>query len=279
MSLEYLCIGHVCQDIKEMGYALGGSAAYSSICAHLLGKKTGIITSFGEDFQFLSSFKNIAVHFKEAETTTLFENVYDKRQRIQFLHRRASTLFKEDIPQEWLKTPLVHIGPIANEVDFEILTAFPTGAVIAATPQGWMRKWDKKTGRISPKILDWRQLANVDILILSDEDIRGQEHLLPEITQSIDLVVLTRGHLAASIYFKEKKMDFPVFPVEVLDPTGAGDTFATGFLVKYMETKNLAQSMAYGHVVASFCIEAQGLKGLEHLNLVEERFMQYCKFF
>lgn len=277
MVPEYLCIGHVCQDIKSDGYILGGSASYSSICAHLLGKKTGVITSFGDDFQFLSAFQSIVVHNKKATTTTLFENVYQGEHRTQYLHQRANTICTEDIPTDWLTSPLVHIGPIADEVDFAVLKAFHPATIIAATPQGWMRQWDDTTKNVSPKTLDWQQLSSIDILILSDEDIAGYENLFPEIVAAIDLVVLTRGHQSASVYKDGQVLDFPVYPVQIIDPTGAGDTFATGFLVKYIETQDIKSAMAYGHVVASFCIENIGLEGLKGLELVEKRYIEYLE--
>ena len=277
MIPEYLCIGHVCHDVKGEGYVLGGSSAYSSICATRLGKKAGIVTSFGDDFQFFPFFKNIAVHNKKAIHTTLFENIYKAERRTQYLHQQAATICAKDLPQAWLKVPLVHLAPIADEVNFDILSAFSKETIIAATPQGWLRKWDAKTRKIRSKSLNWAQLAAIDILILSDEDLKGQEQFLPTITELIDLVILTRGHLPASVYTKGEVKNFPVFPVKVVDPTGAGDAFTAGFLAKYLETKDLAQSMAYGHVVASFCIEAEGMEGLKNLNLVGERFVEYQK--
>ena len=125
--------------------------------------------------------------------------------------------------------------------------------------------------------MDWEKLAGIDILILSDEDLIGYEHLLPQLIEQTGILVLTRGIHPATVYFDNTQLDFPVYPVEIADPTGAGDTFATGFLVNYLNTKDLTKAMAYGHVVASFCIEAEGLAGLTNLERVEERYAAYLK--
>jgi len=273
--MDYLCIGHVCQDIVEEGFALGGSASYCSIAANSLGKKAGVLTSFGEDFQFLSTFQDIAIHNKKASKTTVFENVYHPTHRTQYIFERANTILLKDLPTSLKNVGLVHLAPIADEVDFSLKSAFHPDTIIAATPQGWMRQWNEKTREISPKIMDWSLLNGIDILILSDEDIAGYEHLFPTIIEHTKIVVLTRGEQSATVHFDKKQLDFPVYATKIVDPTGAGDTFATGFLVKYLATKDITQAMAYGHVVASFCIEAKGLEGLKNLEKVEERFEEY----
>lgn len=275
--MDYLCIGHVCQDIVEDGFALGGSASYCSIAARQLGKKVGVLTSFGDNFSFLSAFANISLHNKTAPETTIFSNVYQGNNRTQYLYKRAATISAKDLPIIWQNVPLVHLCPIADEVDFSLIKAFSPHTIIAATPQGWIRQWDEKTRIVSPKVLDWRQLAGIDILILSEDDILGYEHIFPSIVAQTNIVVLTRDVQPATVFYKNKQQDFPVFPVDSVDPTGAGDTFATGFLLKYMETKDIAKATAFGHVVASFCIKGKGLEGLMNLGKVEERYLEYLR--
>jgi len=275
MTIDYLSIGHVCQDIVPEGYALGGTVSYCSIAAHLLGKKTAILTSFSDDFSFLSAFQDISIHSIPSANTTIFKNVYHPTHRAQYLFKRATSIQAIDLPSKWKNVPLVHLGPIADEVDFSIIKSFSPTTIIAATPQGWLRQWDEKTGKISPKSFDWNKLIGIDILILSEEDISGYESLFPAIIQQIPIVVLTRGEKPASVFETGQEKKFPVFQTKVVDPTGAGDTFATGFLLKYLTTKNITKAMSYGHVIASFCIEAQGLAGLKHLEKVEKRYQKY----
>ena len=275
MTMDYLCIGHVCQDIVKDGFALGGSASYCSVTAHLLGKKASVLTSFSEDFEFMSDFQDISIHNKKAAKTTIFENVYHPTHRTQYLFERADTIRVSDLPLSLKNVPLVHLAPIADEVDFALMDAFHPNTIIAATPQGWMRQWDEATREVSPKVMDWSLLKGVDILILSDEDIDGYEHLFSTIVAQTKLVVLTRGNNPATVFFDNKELDFPAYPTTAVDPTGAGDTFATGFLIKFLATRDITKAMAYGHVVASFCIEDKGLEGLKNLEKVENRFLEY----
>ncbi len=276
MTIDYLCIGHVCQDVTPKGYALGGTVSYCSIAAHLLGKKAGILTSFSDEFLFLSSFQDISIHRKTSTATTIFKNAYDEGpERVQYIFQRAETIYPSDIPPTYLNVPLVQLSPIADEVDFSIIKSFSPTTIIAATPQGWLRQWDETTRKIRPKALDWNQLSGIDILILSEEDILGYESQFPSILQQVPIVVLTRGEKAASVFQAGQQKKFPAFRTKVIDPTGAGDAFAAGFLVKYLTTKNITQAMSYGHVVASFCIESKGLDGLKDLNIVEKRYQKY----
>jgi len=223
MTIDYLCIGHVCQDIIPEGYALGGTVSYCSITATLLGKKTGILTSFSDDFSFLSDFQAIAIHNKKAKETTIFENVYHPTHRTQYLFKRAADILAKDLPDKWKNVPLVQLGPIADEVDFSLINAFSPTTIIAATPQGWFRQWSEESRQISPKIFDWNKLKGIDILILSEEDIMGYEAQFPSIIQQIPIVVLTRGQQTASLFEAGQEKKFPVFRTKEVDLTGAGD--------------------------------------------------------
>ena len=275
--MDYLCIGHVCQDVSGKGYILGGSVSYCSHFARLLGKKVGILTSFGRDFKFNKQFKGKNIHCKKSKTTTIFENVYTKKKRTQYLHQRAVPLKAKDIPEKWRDAPLVHLAPIANEIAPSVIKAFSKDTLIAATPQGWMRKWDKKKGKVSPRKIDWKKLKGIDIIILSDEDLGGVQTVPTTLTDLFEVVVLTRGSKPALVYSNGKCLESPVYETNVLDPTGAGDSFATGFLLKYQETRNLSKAMSFGHVLASVCIGHKGLIGEFKPKKIKKRYFRHRK--
>ena len=77
---EFLCIGFLCHDLHDNDYILGGPASYSSLLATALGKKTAVVTSVGNDFRFNDLFINnhIEIINKQADRTTVFENIYEK---------------------------------------------------------------------------------------------------------------------------------------------------------------------------------------------------------
>jgi 1D-myo-inositol 3-kinase len=276
----YLCIGHCCHDLLNGKNILGGTASYASLAAQNLGVNSAILTSVGDDFEFHGTFKKhkIGFHYKNAAETTVFENIYDtKGNRTQFLHARASVLRPQDIPEKWANTPIIQFCTIDDEIDFEMLSYFPN-SLKSATIQGWLRQWDD-VGKISPKAMDWAQLAPLDIVIMSDADILGFEYAMPTIVSTVKIVVLTQGAHGATVFQNGESKYFPSYPVKEVDATGAGDVFSAAFLIKYHETQDIAQATAYAHTAASFVVEGVGINNLQAVFSIKERFNEYCKRF
>ncbi len=273
--VQYLCIGHCCHDLAGGRHVLGGTASYASLVAKRLGLETGILTSLGPEFEFFEVFekRGIQVYAKPAGKTTVFENIYLAGIRTQYLHARASGLYPADVPDIWKNTPIVQFCPIAGEVDFSLLRAFPD-ALRAATIQGWLRQWDDQ-GKVSPKAIDWQQLAPVDIVVMSDADIAGFETAIPEIASCVRILVITQGARGARVFHAGHEYFFPSFPVREVDATGAGDVFATAFVLKYAEKRDVATAIAFAHVAASFVVEGRGIDNLDALEKIQERLKQY----
>ncbi len=275
----FLCIGFFCHDVHESSYILGGTAAYSSLIASkLIGQPVSVLTSVGEDFLFQERFDSIGINVcnKPAKKTTIFNNVYLNGDRTQYIYERAETLTAEDLPLAWQKAPVVKICLIADEVDKSLMNSFPD-ALIAATIQGWLRKWDEK-GKISPKEMDYALLEKVDIVLMSEVDILGMEHILPKLIEAVEIVVMTKGEAGAVVFYQQASFSFPAFPVEEVDPTGAGDVFGVSFLVKYLETKSITLATTYAHAAASYVIEGVGVK-LPDSEKIDERWKAYQDLF
>ena len=273
---RYLCIGHCCHDLLNGKNILGGCTSYSSLVARQLGMDSAVLTSVGDDFEFLDTFKSKGIHFfnKKALKTTVFENIYQGTHRTQYIHARAKTLCAEDVPAEWCNADIVQIGLIADEADFGIFKAFPKNVLVGATIQGWLRQWDKD-GKVSPKEMDWSQLAQADVVIMSDADIHGFEEAVPLIASYVKVLVMTQGADGAVVFHENKQHHFPSYPVKEVDSTGAGDVFTAAFLVKYAQTKDIAHATGYAHAAASFVVEGIGINNLATLEQIEDRFKKY----
>lgn len=268
MPNSYLCIGHLCHDVGQNGYLLGGTVAYASHCAKKWGKQVKILTSVGQDFEYFNALDAEIVSIP-AEKTTLFENIYENDKRIQYLHHIASSIHLEDIPKQWKSPEIVHICPIADEVDYNVLAAFPN-SLIGVTPQGWLRDWqqDKK---VFPKAMDWQQLSYADVVIMSDADLEGIEDSLPTIIAYSKILILTHGAKGVDVFTKNKKTFYSSFSTQEVDPTGAGDVFATAFFIKFAENPNVGRAIAFAHAAASLSIEQKGLAGITDYDVVEKR--------
>lgn len=275
--LDMLSIGHCCHDVAPEGYILGGTASYSALVGSKLGASTGVLTSFADDFQFAHVFEseNIPLSVVPAKETTIFENVYKGEQRVQHILSRANTITAQDVPTNYRDSKIVLLGSIAKEIDFNIVDLFPD-ALIGAVVQGMMRKWDEN-GLVSPEVMDWDLLNKVDIVLLSDDDLRGFEQHLPEIISQVDQVVMTMGSGGAYIYTNNERLFYPAFPTEVKDATGAGDVFTTAYLLKYNENHDISEACIYAHCAASYIIQGYGIDNLPTDAQILSRVEEYLK--
>src|SRR5215208_5134836 len=136
--VDYLVIGHVAHDVTLEGYRLGGTAAYSALTAHALGLRVGIVTASGSETS-LAPLGAIPVVSLESSNSTIFENIYTEQGRIQYLRGQATRIDFNRVPEVWRRAPIIHLGPIANEMDAILPDGFsPT--LLGLTPQGWMRQ-------------------------------------------------------------------------------------------------------------------------------------------
>lgn len=250
-NFDYLAIGHFARDITPTGFVTGGTVAYAGATARELGCRTAILTSYGPDFTPDVDTVDAAVERVPASETTTFKNIYRDGTRTQFLHGRARQLLPEHVPQGWEKTPIVHLAPIAVEVDAALVRHFPN-SIVGLTPQGWMRKWDD-SGRVHPRF--WDQARQVMPLaaavVLSDEDLADRSWL-DKFRKWAPLLVLTQGAAGCTVFMGDEVRRVPAPSVTEVNPTGAGDVFAAAFLIRLYQTKgNPWESARFANSIAA----------------------------
>lgn len=274
MSTTFLSVGHFCYDVSPNGYILGGSAAYSTLAARNLDLHARAVTAVGTNFDRHNPLlKGIDTRYHESPETTIFDNQYDPDgQRQQFILGTAETLKADDIPTEWRASDIVYLCPIADEVSAEVVHCFSDNTLIGATPQGWLREWDT-TGRVGAKRWETATdiLPYIDILILSDEDLRSYPDELERYITLTRIVVLTQGAQGATLFEKGTQLGSTAYPVTEVDPTGAGDVFATAFLINYYQTRSVKDALNFAHCVASFAVEGVGTSSIPKLKQVMAR--------
>jgi sugar/nucleoside kinase (ribokinase family) len=276
---HYLCIGHACHDVKGNGFILGGTASYASIAAARLGARAAAWVSCGDDFLFESVFESNNVDFykQKAAKTTIFENIYDNGSRTQYLRAHADAMDFKQMPKSLSASSIVHVCPIADEIDYGLLDFFPN-TLIGLTPQGSMRQWDSE-GKVTPKAMDWSVFSKADVVILSEDDMRGFEDALPFMVAAAKVLVVTKAARGADIYSENGKNNYPSFPIIEQDATGAGDVFAAAFFIKYAATKDVKIAASYAHVAASFVVEGVGQENVAALSMIDERYEMYQQMF
>ncbi|HND48286.1 MAG TPA: hypothetical protein PLL95_06965, partial [Anaerolineales bacterium] len=126
--VDYLLIGHVAVDLTPSGKQLGGTVSYAALTAKAMGLQVGIVTSAGEDAP-LSLLDGVQIFNLPTEQSTIFENVKTEHGRKQTLHHQATKISFEHVPQIWRDAAIVHLAPIAQEVDPVLVGQFPASWV------------------------------------------------------------------------------------------------------------------------------------------------------
>lgn len=275
---ELLVVGHVVQDlVGDSGeWRLGGAAAYASLLGRNLGLRTAVLTSCSEEVRLDELLPGIEVRVVASAETTQFRNVYRDGRREQWLPSRASVLTAGDLPDAWREAQVVLLGPVAGEIDASLAQACSQKSLVGAGAQGWLREVAPDS-RVQPvHASQWDAgavLEKVGALFLSDEDLPMEDApvALAEWSALVDVLAFTRGYGGADVCFRGEWRRVDAFPAEPVDLTGAGDTFATGFLVRYAETGDVWEATRFGSCAASLVIEGVGVEGVPTREAVEAR--------
>ena len=271
--VDYLVIGHITQDVVPDGFVPGGTASYSSLTAHAFGLSVGILTSYAQDV-ILTDLRDIQVVSTISENSTVFENKYTKEGRHQRILSRAEILHPNQIPQTWASPKIVHLGPIADEVDPSFLKAFPN-SFVGVTPQGWYRSWDVD-GKISFKnyIEAKHYLQYADAVVLSIEDLQFDEGIIADLVYGIRVLVITEGSCGARVYWNGDVRNFRAPEKSEVDATGAGDIFAASFFIRLAQTKDPWTSARFATYIATNSVTRKAMQSPPTDEEVQENLIE-----
>lgn len=260
-TIDYLMIGHVTQDLTPSGPVLGGTAAYSALTARALGLRVGIVTACDSCIA-TPELVNIPVAGLHSLENTTFEITPTPHGRILRLRQLAPRLDLSIVPEHWRNAPIVHLGPVANEVDPNLVRSFPN-ALIGLTPQGWMRSWDNQ-GTV--KFSDWLEssfvLSQAGAAVLSIEDVLSSESYIESFASSIRILAVTEGAGGARVYWNGDVRHFRPPSVEEVDSTGAGDIFAAAFFIRLNATHDPWEAGRFATQLAAYSVTRPGILGI-----------------
>jgi sugar/nucleoside kinase (ribokinase family) len=275
-----LIVGSVAFDDLELPTGThknvwGGSASYASLAASLF-TPVDLVAVIGEDFP-QAHLDSLAKH---GVGTTGVERA--KGRSFRWAGRYDATLsnrttldtqlnvfadFRPKIPAVSRRAPFVLLGNIHPALQIEVLEQMDKPKlVVADTMNFWI------TGE--PALLK-KLLQHVDVLVINDEEARqlGDHHNVSRAAANIRKMgprhlVVKRGEYGALLFDPEGVFFAPAYPLEdVLDPTGAGDTFAGGFLGYLthvdgnggaVDRAAMRRAIVAGSALASFCVEDVG---------------------
>ncbi|HZS38724.1 MAG TPA: PfkB family carbohydrate kinase [Polyangia bacterium] len=261
---------------------LGGSASFFSTAASYF-TPVKLVAVVGDDFpeehtRFLAG-RGIALDGLERARGKTFH--WSGRYSDDLAHRTSLATdlnvfadFKPRLPESWRESELLFLGNIHPSLQLDVLSQLRRPRLVAMDT---MNFWIEGEPQALAQVLE-----RVDLLVINDEEARqlSQEHNLPRAARAIramgpKTVIVKRGDSGALLFHEHGVFAAPAYPLEeVVDPTGAGDTFAGGFVGYLARARDLGpqavrRAMFYGSVMASFCVEAFSLDRLRNLTQSE----------
>jgi len=271
--VDYLVIGHLTCDLSPDGPRLGGTAAYAALTAQALGLRVGVVTSWGEEVP-MGPMRHLPIINFPTEKSTTFENITTPEGRVQLIHHIAPTLGINLVPDPWHSAPIVHLGPVAQEVDPTLVRNFPT-ALIGVTPQGWLRTRNSK-GRVLTT--EWPESAFVlqraGAAVLSIEDVDGEEDRLAEMAASCHILAVTEAEQGSRLYWNGDVRRFTTPRVNKVDDTGAGDIYAAAFFTRLYTTRDPWEAARFATQLASYSISRKGLDSIPTSSEIQESMVE-----
>mgnify|MGYP001587731685 FL=1 len=288
--MSLLVVGTVAFDALETPFGktdkiLGGAATYIGLSASYFLKNSNLVSVVGNDFPQehidLLNAKGVdtAGLQIDANGKTFFwkgkyHNDMNTRDTLETQLNVLET-FDPKVPENYKDCEYLMLGNLLPAVQQQVLDQLPKRPklVVLDTMNFWMDNcWDDLI----------EALKGVDVLTINDEEARqlsGEYSLVKAakkiLTMGPKFLIIKKGEHGA-LLFNDKEVFFaPALPLEeVFDPTGAGDTFAGGFLGYIASTndtsfENMKRAVIYGSAMASFCVEKFGTERLQNLSDAE----------
>lgn len=296
-----LVAGHMTHDRHASGLSPGGCAFYAAEVYRRLGADVRLAITVGRDFQFDSILADLgACHVTRSGQTTVFANIYPEYgPRVQLIESVAPPVDPQGIAPELLQADIVHLAPVMGEIDIAAWRRVVRAKILAINVQGWVRRVGAPVDvamlaeRAGPEVATWARghyvehaawevsaetLAGVDVAFLSHEDLDGQYGLLDRLLESCSTVNLTAGRLGCEVFETRLSSDarassastrctrVGVYPTDEVEATGAGDTFAAGFLFQLARGQSPVEAARFGAAAASIAVEGMGASPLDRMS-------------
>lgn len=298
--MSLLVVGSVAFDALETPFGktdkiIGGSATYFSLSSSFLTDAVNLVAVVGGDFpkesiEMLKKHKvnTKGLQVKEDEKTFFWSGRYHNDMNTRdTLVTELNVLadFDPIIPDEYQGCDYLMLGNLAPKVQTSVIQRLKKRPklIVMDTMNFWM----------DIALDDLKEtMALVDVICLNDEEARQLtgEYALVKASKKIlamgpKVVVIKKGEHGALLFNKDQVFFAPALPLEeVFDPTGAGDTFAGGFVGYLASTddtsfENMKRAIIYGSALASFCVEKFGPERLISLTNKEldERILQFVE--
>lgn len=288
--MSLLAIGSVAFDAIETPFGktdkiVGGACTYISLAASYFAEDINLVSVVGGDFpkETIQQLNDKGIDTKglqilEDKKTFFWSGKYhnDLNSR-DTLVTELNVLGEFDpvIPEEYQGTEYLMLGNLSPEVQLKVIERLKERPKLIAmdTMNFWMDIAMDDLKKV---------LKKIDVLIINDEEARqlsGEYSLVKAAKKIVEMgpsyLVIKKGEHGALLFHGDHVFFAPALPLEeVFDPTGAGDTFAGGFMGYLAKTKDISfegmkRAIIYGSAMASFCVEKFGTERIENLEKEE----------
>jgi sugar/nucleoside kinase (ribokinase family) len=271
--VDYLVIGHITCDLTAAGTRLGGTAAYAALTAQSLGLRVGVVTSWGEEIH-LGALRHLPIVSFPTDASTTFTNHVTADGRWQTIHHVAPNLDINLVPDPWRNAKIVHLGPVAQEVEPNLVRGFPTG-LVGVTPQGWLRAWDSQ-GRVY--VTEWPEssfvLERSGAAVISLDDVNGDEERIEEMAASCRILAVTEASLGSRVYWNGDVRRFRPPAVNEVDAIGAGDIYAAAFFTRLYTTRDPWEAARFATLLSAYSVTRAGFDSIPTPYEIQESMIE-----
>lgn len=296
--MSLLVVGTVAFDAIETPFGktdkiIGGAATYASLSASYFTRNINLVSVVGDDFP-KDAIENFHKHgirteglqIKQGEKSFFWAGKYHNDMNTRdTLATELNVLMTFDpiIPDTYQNCEFLMLGNLMPSIQRQVMERLTNRPklIVMDTMNFWMdTAWDELM----------KTIAMVDVLTINDAEARqlsGEYSLVKAakkiLTMGPRVLVIKKGEHGALLFNKEQVFFAPALPLEdVFDPTGAGDTFAGGFIGYLARTRdisfdNMKRGIIYGSAMASFCVEKFGTERIIGLSQeeVEDRVQEF----
>ncbi len=256
-----LIVGPVTRDHFADRIVPGGAVTYAGLAATALGIRAHVLVSGGEDAD-LSALAPHEVHRPPGAQTLTYEHHFIGRERqLRLLQHPGRILTPADIPSHWPPPRTLLLGPLLpDDIDVARFIEESPAEEIAFLGQGLQRQIcdDGSVSLLDSPAPSLTTVLNprVSLFVSADEVAPWPSGALERVIAHARRVVVTRGRDGADVYASTGDTHYPAPAADRVDPTGAGDVFATAFILTVRAGEHLAGRIASAFAAAS--VERRG---------------------
>jgi sugar/nucleoside kinase (ribokinase family) len=264
--VRVLVAGHVTLDRVGPELLPGGSAWYAARCHRGLGAEVRVATAAGPEYP-RAALAGLECAVAAAPGTTTFANAYAGGRRTQRVERVAPPLDPAALPAAWREAGLLHLAPVAGELDLRAWLAAVRAPFVGLGVQGWLRRVEPDGAVTEARCpLEAADLAGVGAAVLGDDDARGDPALAERLAATVPVVAFTHGAAGCEVLARGRRLRVGAFPTREVDPTGAGDAFAAAFFLALARGEDPADAARLGAAAGSIVVEARAGEALARIG-------------